>query len=101
MVINRVGVSADTPVLEAAEQRLDLLLRLLDARLGEAEWLAGDALTAADIISVFPLTTMRLFQPYGLGRYPNIRAYLQRVGARPAYMRAMQKGDPDMTPRLV
>ena len=28
--------------------------------------------------------------------YPNIRAYLKRIGARQAYQRAMQKGDPGM-----
>ena len=51
-------------------------------------------------MSVFSLTTMRLFQPIDLGPYPNIRAYLQRMGARPAYRRAMAKGDPDLTPML-
>jgi len=35
-----------------------------------------------------------------LSPYPNILAYLQRVGARDAYQRAMKKGDPDLTPML-
>ena len=61
---------------------------------------AGDALTAADIMTVFSLTTMRLFVPYELASWPNILAYLQRIGSRPAYRRAMQKGDPDLTPVL-
>jgi glutathione S-transferase len=46
---------------------------------------------------VFSLTTMRSFTPYELKSYPNILAYLQRIGARDAYRRAMQKGDPGMT----
>ena len=29
-----------------------------------------------------------------------VKAYLQRVGARPAYQRAMTKGDPDLSPML-
>ncbi|MBU1361557.1 MAG: hypothetical protein KKC79_17415 [Gammaproteobacteria bacterium] len=29
-----------------------------------------------------------------------IRAYLKRIGERPAYRRAMAKGDPDLTPML-
>jgi len=53
-------------------------------------------LTAADIMMVFTLTTMRYFNPYSLARYPNILAYLQRIGDRPAYRRAMEKGDPGM-----
>ena len=49
---------------------------------------------------LFPLTTMRVFVPRDLSPYPNIRAYLQRIGERPAYQRAMKKGDPDMKPLL-
>lgn len=44
----------------------------------------------------FSLTTMRYFQPYDLTPYPNIVRYLARIGARPAYQRAMAKGDPGM-----
>jgi glutathione S-transferase len=43
---------------------------------------------------------MRLFQPFNLAPYPYIRGYLQRIGARPAYRRAMSKSDPDLTPML-
>ena len=49
---------------------------------------------------LFPLTTMRSFVPRDISGYPNALAYLQRIGARPAYRRAMQKGDPQMTPLL-
>ena len=73
---------------------------LVEQRLGQAPYFAGDELTAADIIMVFVLTTMRAFAQRDLSAYPNIRAYLKRVGARPAYQRAMAKGDPGMTPAL-
>jgi glutathione S-transferase len=49
---------------------------------------------------VFSLTTMRIFLPLNLTPYPHILAYLQRIGARPAYQRAMQKGDPNFVPLL-
>jgi glutathione S-transferase len=75
-------------------------MALVEARLAEAPYPAGADFTAADIMSVFSLTTMRLFQPIDLAPYPAIRAYLQRIGARPAYQRAMAKGDPDLTPML-
>ena len=39
---------------------------------------------------------MRLFQPVNLRPYPSILTYLQRIGERPAYQRAMAKGDPGM-----
>lgn len=73
---------------------------LVEARLGQASYLAGSEFTAADIMSVFNLTTMRAFVPRDLSDLPNVRAYLQRIGARPAYQRAMRKGDPALTPML-
>ena len=69
---------------------------MMETRLGKTPFLAGESLTAADIMMVFSLTTMRYFFPFDLAPYPNVRAYLQRVAARPAYQRAMQKGDPGM-----
>ena len=100
MVVGRAGLAPEHPVQMAAQERLDRVMALVEARLGEADYLAGDEFTAADIMSVFSLTTMRLFQPLDLQPYPNILAYLQRIGARPAYRRAMAKGDPDLVPML-
>ena len=100
MIVSRAKLPADHPVQVSVQGRLDKLMSLVEARLGEAPYLAGREFTAADIMSVFSLTTMRLFQPVDLSPYPNIRAYLQRIGERPAYRRAMAKGDPDLTPML-
>jgi glutathione S-transferase len=100
MMVGRVGLAPDHPVQLAVQGRVDRVMALIEARLGEADYLAGSEFTAADIMNVFSLTTMRLFQPLDLRPYPNILAYLQRIGARPAYRRAMAKGDPDLTPML-
>ncbi|MDO9706747.1 glutathione S-transferase family protein [Paracraurococcus lichenis] len=96
MLIGRLQLPPEHPVRAMMEERLDRQLRFLDARLGAATWLAGEDFTAADIMMGFPLTTMRHFAPLDLGPYPNILAYLQRIAARPAYARAMAKGDPGM-----
>ena len=100
MMVGRVGLTPEHPVQMSVQGRLDRVMALVEARLGEADYLAGDEFTAADIMSVFSLTTMRLFQPVDLRPSPSILAYLQRIGARPAYRRAMAKGDPDLTPML-
>lgn len=100
MAVNRAQLPADHPVQQNAQVRLDRVMALVEARLGEVPYLAGQEFTAADVMSVFSLTTMRLFQPLDLAPYPSIRAYLQRIGARPAYRRAMAKGDPDLVPLL-
>jgi len=100
MIVGRCGLAPDHPVLTSLQGRLDKVFALLEERLAQNEYLAGNEFTAADIMTVFSLTTMRLFHPVDLTPYPNIRAYLQRIGARPAYQRAMAKGDPDLTPLL-
>ena len=100
MVLARAEVPADKPVTQFADARRKQALALVDQQLGQTDYLAGNALMAADIIAVFSLTTMRIFYPYDLSPYPNILAYLQRIGARQAYRRAMKKGDPDLTPML-
>jgi glutathione S-transferase len=73
---------------------------MVEKRLGEVPYFAGDEISAADIIMLFPLSTMRAFAQRDLSRFPNIRAYLKRIGERPAYQRAMAKGDPGMAPML-
>ncbi len=100
MVLRRLGLAEDDPTLLAMRGRLDRALGLVEARLGRAEHFAGREFTAADIMAVFSLTTMRLFMPVDLAPYPNILSYLRRVGARAAYRRAMEKGDPGMAPLL-
>ncbi len=100
MMMRRLYPPADNPIIVASETRLKLALQMMDARLGQVPWLAGADFTAAEIMTVFTLTTMRLFGPYDIAPYANILAWLQRVGARPAYQRAMQKGDPGLTPLL-
>ncbi len=98
LMLNRqLQVPADNPVGQWGEQRMALMLSLLEHRLGVHPWLAGAVFTAADIMTVFSLTTMRYFLPLDLSPYPDIRAYLRRVGARPGYQAAMAKGDPGMT----
>lgn len=73
---------------------------MVERRLGEAPFFGGRALTTADIMMVYCLTTSRAFRGATLDAFPNIRAYLGRIGARPAYQRAMAKAEPGMTPKL-
>jgi glutathione S-transferase len=73
---------------------------LAEARLAEVPFFGGSALTTADIMMGFNLTTSRMFGGADLAPFPNIAAYLQRIGERPAYQRAMAKCEPGMTPKL-
>ena len=96
MMLNRLDLPRDNPVLLSARERLERAFNLVETRLRVVPYFSGSEFTAADIMNVFSLTTMRYFTPVDLTPYPNIGAYLQRIGQRPAYRSAMKKGDPDM-----
>jgi glutathione S-transferase len=100
LALTFLGLKADHPIMAARNDRLARLHRLVEDRLGAAPYFAGDAFTAADVMMVFALTTLRAFAPRDLSAFPHVRAYLKRIGQRPAYQRAMNKGDPGMTPML-
>jgi glutathione S-transferase len=100
IALSYLGLKADHPIMAMRTERLARLHDLVEARLGAVPYFAGDAFTAADIMMVFPLTTLRAFAPRDLSAFPHVRAYLKRIGERPAYQRAMNRGDPGMIPML-
>lgn len=100
MFLRMAQLPADNQVLGGAVSRREHVLGLVNERLKDNEWLAGTEFTAADVMTVVSLTTMRLFMPYSLESYPNVVAYLKRVGMREGYKRAMAKGDPGLEPVL-
>jgi glutathione S-transferase len=100
LFLRRLALPRDNPVLAAAEGRLVRAFRYVDARLSAVPYFAGPVFTAADIMMVFSLTTMRLYVPVALAPYPAILAYLDRTGRREGYRRAMKKGDPGVPPML-
>ena len=59
--------------------------------LGRSEWFAGDQFTAADIMLSFPVEAGadRAFDP---ATKPRLRAFLDKIHARPAYRRALERG---------
>jgi len=77
-------------------ERLGKMLGLMDARLKGNTWLAGEEFTAADIMTVFTLTTMRTFFPFDLSEHKAILAYLERVVQREGFKKARAKADPEL-----
>jgi glutathione S-transferase len=73
---------------------------IVEKRLGEADYFGGAQLTTADIMMGFQLTTSRAMSGMSIDHLPNIKAYLARIGERPAYQRAMAKCEPGMPPKL-
>ncbi|HSB96722.1 MAG TPA: glutathione S-transferase family protein [Spongiibacteraceae bacterium] len=78
--------------------RLTRHLGMIDDRLAKVPYLAGADFTAADILAHFPFGTMSIFAPLDIGGYPHIRAWLDRISARPTYQKAMQLAGHDKDP---
>ena len=64
-----------------------------EAELARSEWFAGDAFSAADIMMSFPVEAAGSRVGYGPDK-PRLKAFLERIHARPAYVRALERGGP-------
>jgi glutathione S-transferase len=65
----------------------------IEAELGKSEWFAGKDFTAADVQMSFPLEAASARANLG-SQYPKIKAFVDRIHARPAYKRASEKVGP-------
>jgi len=63
-----------------------------DAELSKSAWFAGPDFTAADIVMSFPLEAGAARA--GAASRPRVKAFLDRIHARPAYQRALERGGP-------
>jgi glutathione S-transferase len=94
--ISHLDREMTSPAAIRNKERLAKMLEFIDARLNQSSWLAGEEFTAADIMTVFTLTTMRSFYPYDLSGYQGILGYLERVVKRDGYRNARAKADPEL-----
>lgn len=68
-------------------------LNYMEAELGKSEWFAGDEFTGADIQMSFVAEAAQARGGLDAKR-PKLMAYLERIHARPAYKRALERGGP-------
>ncbi len=71
---------------------LERHLDFIESELGKSEWFAGAEFSAADVQMSFPAEAAAV-RGNGASR-PNIAAFLKRIHARPAYLRALERGGP-------
>jgi glutathione S-transferase len=74
------------------QPNLENHLKFLEFELQQSEWFAGNELTAADIQMSFPLEAATARAGLTASSYPKLKAFLDRIHARPAYQRALKKG---------
>ena len=73
------------------EPQLKQHLDYLEGELGESDWFAGDAFSGADIQLSFVLEAAAARGGLDASR-PRLMDFLQRIHARPAYRRALERG---------
>jgi glutathione S-transferase len=88
------------PIARAIAQRakgsfvqpnIDRQLDFMEGELAKSDWFAGTEFTAADVQMSFPLEAAQ--SRGGLdAKRPRLTAFLERIHARPAYRRAIDKG---------
>ena len=75
------------------DPQITLHLDFQEAELERYTWFAGAEFTAADIQMSFPLEAAAARGTIGTRR-PQLAAFLERIHARPAYRRALERGGP-------
>jgi len=82
---------ADTALNAYVLPNLERNLDYMEGELGKSEWFAGGQFSAADIQLSFPLEAARMRAGLNESR-PRLMAFLQKIHARPAYQRAIERG---------
>jgi len=73
------------------EPQIRLHLDYLEGELGKSTWFAGEEFSAADIQMSFPIEGAAARGGLDATR-PRLSAFLERIHARPAYRRALERG---------
>lgn len=87
----RLGEAA-APLHPRISEQLESHFRYIDDRLSDSDWLVGGRLTGADIMVSFPAEAA-----VKMGRAedkPGLKAYVDRIHARPAWQAALARGGP-------
>jgi glutathione S-transferase len=84
------GADPNGPMMQMTNARLARHLDMIDQRLAANPYLAGTEFTAADILCHFPFGTMSPIAKIDISNRANMRAWLKRLGGRPAYQKAMK-----------
>jgi glutathione S-transferase len=86
---SRLG-EAGAPLAPRITSEIENHFGFLDGELANADYFVGKELSAADINLSFPIQAARPL--HGLDKFPNLARFLDRMHARPAYKRALERG---------
>ncbi len=88
-IINGVSKAMNGRMIQP---QLDNHIAYWESELTRSDWFAGDQFSAADLMMSFPLEAAAARA--GARDKPHVAAFLDRIHARPAYQRALDRGGP-------
>jgi glutathione S-transferase len=88
-----VGMISNQIMTNMVDPQLQQHMSFWESELGRSDWFAGADFSVADIQMSFPLEAAANRAGLREG-YPKASAFLDRIHARPAYRRALERGGP-------
>ncbi|MBC6433778.1 glutathione S-transferase [Nostoc sp. HG1] len=91
LVLNNFGEGDSSVVNGFVAPQIKLHFDYVEGELRKSTWFAGEEFTAADIQMSFPLEVVAM-QKEEVESRPKLKEFVDRIHARPAYKRALERG---------
>ncbi|MEH2230605.1 MAG: glutathione S-transferase [Nostoc sp.] len=91
LVLNNFGEGDSSVVRGFVAPQIKLHFDYIEGELRKSTWFVGEEFTAADIQMSFPLEVVTM-QKQEAENWPKIEEFVDRIHARPAYKRALERG---------
>ncbi|MEH1929972.1 MAG: glutathione S-transferase [Nostoc sp.] len=91
LVLNKFGAGDSSVVSGFVAPQIKLHFDYIEDELRKSTWFVGEEFTAADIQMSFPLEQMAMLREEVESR-PKLKEFVERIHARPAYKRALERG---------
>ncbi|WP_414546108.1 glutathione S-transferase family protein [Nostoc sp. CCY0012] len=91
LIFNRFGTGDSSANDAFIAPQIKLHFDYIEDELGKNTWFTGEEFTAADIQMSFPLE-IGVMQAQQVENRPKIQQFIERIHARPAYKRALERG---------
>jgi glutathione S-transferase len=91
LVFNLLGAGNNSVIDAFIAPQIKLHFDYIESELSKSTWFVGEEFTAADIQMSFPLEVVAM-QAEIINSRPKIQQFVERIHARPAYKRALERG---------
>lgn len=91
LILDNFGIEDSDASREFVAPQIKLHFDYIESELRKSTWFVGNEFTAADVQMSFPLEAVAAQAGLDASR-PKSMGFLERIHARPAYQRALERG---------